>query len=365
MESVTNENITLVVAVEVAAGETAAAAGETAAAAAVTQQQQKKTTPRRKNRTKAEIENDKQVKVAKAAQRKQAAAAKQAVIEEKKQARLAKANAPVVQLPPGVGLDAQAAMRILDHCRGKANNAFRRMIAMRKIFNPAENINKFMTGGGAEEILHQLITSVGYDCTNVSAKATVIDLVIMVPDLVVPAQASGGGGGEDTAAAGAAGAAAAGAAGVAAAAAPLYRFAPSLKNSGNINGSPILENYRGKKRAEIRPLPPTFIIYTEVALQRVRVVYLDHEIVVSAYPTLTAEEIGRLIYKNEDSNLTFQSGFLKDFIPRLPNEYILTADYPTDLPALKSTNIVLLALAEVDQQLAEADAAAAAALVVV
>lgn len=334
MESVTNENITLVVAVE-------------EAAAAVTQQQ-KKTTPRRKNRTKAEIENDKQVKVAKAAQRKQAAAEKQAAIEEKKQARLAKANAPVVQLPPGVGLDAQAAMRILDHCRGKANNAFRRMIAMRKIFNPAENINKFMTGGGAEEILHQLITSVGYDCTNVSAKATVIDLVIMVPDLVVPAAS----GGEDTAAA-------------AAAAAPLYRFAPSLKNSGNINGSPILENYRGKKRAEIRPLPPTFIIYTEVALQRVRVVYLDHEIVVSAYPTLTAEEIGRLIYKNEDSNLTFQSGFLKDFIPRLPNEYILTADYPTDLPALKSTNIVLLALAEVDQQLAEADAAAAAAAALV
>lgn len=344
MESVTNENITLVVEVAV---EAAAAAGETAAAAAVTQQQ-KKTTPRRKNRTKAEIENDKQVKVAKAAQRKQAAAEKQAAIEEKKQARLAKANAPVVQLPPGVGLDAQAAMRILDHCRGKANNAFRRMIAMRKIFNPAENINKFMTGGGAEEILHQLITSVGYDCTNVSAKATVIDLVIMVPDLVVPAAS----GGEDTAAA-------------AAAAAPLYRFAPSLKNSGNINGSPILENYRGKKRAEIRPLPPTFIIYTEVALQRVRVVYLDHEIVVSAYPTLTAEEIGRLIYKNEDSNLTFQSGFLKDFIPRLPNEYILTADYPTDLPALKSTNIVLLALAEVDQQLAEADAAAAAAAALV
>ena len=340
MESVTNENITLVVEV---------AAGETAAAAAVTQQQQKKTTPRRKNRTKAEIENDKQVKVAKAAQRKQAAAEKQAAIEEKKQARLAKANAPVVQLPPGVGLDAQAAMRIFDHCRGKANNAFRRMIAMRKIFNPAENINKFMTGGGAEEILHQLITSVGYDCTNVSAKATVIDLVIMVPDLVVPAAAASGG--EDTAAG-------------AAAAAPLYRFAPSLKNSGNINGSPILENYRGKKRAEIRPLPPTFIIYTEVALQRVRVVYLDHEIVVSAYPTLTAEEIGRLIYKNEDSNLTFQSGFLKDFIPRLPNEYILTADYPTDLPALKSTNIVLLALAEVDQQLAEADAAAALVVVV-
>ena len=349
MESVTNENITLVV--EVAVEEVAA--GETAAAAAVTQQQQKKTTPRRKNRTKAEIENDKQVKVAKAAQRKQAAAEKQAAIEEKKQARLVKANAPVVQLPPGVGLDAQAAMRIFDHCRGKANNAFRRMIAMRKIFNPAENINKFMTGGGAEEILHQLITSVGYDCTNVSAKATVIDLVIMVPDLVVPAAAASGAGGGEEVAAGAA------------AAAPLYRFAPSLKNSGNINGSPILENYRGKKRAEIRPLPPTFIIYTEVALQRVRVVYLDHEIVVSAYPTLTAEEIGRLIYKNEDSNLTFQSGFLKDFIPRLPNEYILTADYPTDLPALKSTNIVLLALAEVDQQLAEADAAAAAAALVV
>jgi hypothetical protein len=192
------------------------------------------------------------------------------------------------------------------------------MMASRKIFNPRENINKFMTGGVAEEVVHQLIRSVGFDSQNVSAKASVIDLVM--PVLLEPS-------GE------------------------VHSFQVSLKNSGKLGASPILENYRGKKRDEIRPLPPTLIIYTEVDIKRVRIVYLDHEILRQGYPELSEEEFNQVVFKNEDSNLTFKSGFLPHFIPRLPDEYILNAVYPEDLPAVEEKNIILLALAEVDRQL--------------
>jgi hypothetical protein len=301
------------------------------------------------NRSKAEIEKAKEDKKKAQAEKAQAQAEKAQARAEAVEARLkAKrelAAAPVEQLLPGVGLDARAAMLIFDKCRGKANNAFRRMIMMRKIFNPAENINKFMTGGGAEEVVHQLISSAGFACKNVSAKATVIDLEVMVP---MPSAGADTGSEADTDTS---------AADTSAGAESLYRFAPSLKNSGNIKMSPILENYRGKKRDDIRPLPPTLIIYTEVALKRVRIVYLDHEIIRQGFPTLSDEERNSLIFKNEDSNLTFQSGFLNKFIPRLPTEYILNADYPEDLPTGEEKNIVLLALAEVDRQLALAASA--------
>lgn len=225
-----------------------------------------------------------------------------------------------IKLVPGVLPDARAAMKIFENIRlnGNINRAFRRMMASRKIFNPRENINKFMTGGVAEEVVHQLIRSVGFDSQNVSAKASVIDLVM--PVLLEPS-------GE------------------------VHSFQVSLKNSGKLGASPILENYRGKKRDEIRPLPPTLIIYTEVDIKRVRIVYLDHEILRQGYPDLSDDEFNRIVFKNEDSNLTFKSGFLPHFIPRLPDEYILNAVYPEDLPAVDEKNIILLALAEVDRQL--------------
>jgi hypothetical protein len=243
--------------------------------------------------------------------------------EEKAQAKVAakeKYAHEHIKLVPGVLPDARAAMKIFENIRlnGNINRAFRRMMASRKIFNPRENINKFMTGGVAEEVVHQLIRSVGFDSQNVSAKASVIDL--MMPVLLEPS-------GE------------------------VHSFQVSLKNSGKLGASPILENYRGKKRDEIRPLPPTLIIYTEVDIKRVRIVYLDHEILRQAYPELSDDEFNQEVFKNEDSNLTFKSGFLPHFIPRLPDEYILNAVYPEDLPELDEKNIILLALAEVDRQL--------------
>lgn len=246
---------------------------------------------------------------------------------EKEEAKLKKnllLSVPIVKLMKGELPDALTAIKIFETCNNnheKVNNCFRRMLMMRKMFNPRENINKFMTGGGAEEVVHQLIKSVGFDCKNVSAKATVIDLEINV-------MLDSG---------------------------KTHCFKPSLKNSGKISATPILENYRGKKRQEIRPLPPTFIIYTEVDKQRVRIVYIDHEIIRKGFPTLSDEEFNQYVFKNEDSNLTFKSGFLNQFIPRLPEEYVLNAEYPSALPECHEENIILLALAVVDKQLASYD----------
>lgn len=239
-----------------------------------------------------------------------------------KEAKKQEHSSPLV---PGVGSDAIAAMTIIATAatggKSHANNAFRRMIASRMLFPPRKNINKFMTGGVAEECVNQLILALGFMSSNVSDETTVTDLQVDVP---IPSES-----GENK----------------------LHRFNVSLKNSCDIKSQPILENYRGKKRDEIRQLPPSFLIYTEMKIKRVRMVYIDHEIIKQGYPNLSDEQLNDTVFKNDDSNLTFSSGFLSKFIPRLPSEYILDADYP-ELPELTERNIVKLALAEVDRQIA-------------
>lgn len=274
-----------------------------------------------KRRSKEEIQQEKEAKQALKVVKQQAQEAKKQEKETKKQTRVAKLQENSSLLQPGTGDDAQAAMKIFEACLSnpqETDYAFRRMIASRLLFPPKKNINKFMTGGCAEETVGQLISSVGITCNNVSDEATVIDLEVDVPFSSTDN----------------------------------HSFKVSLKNSCNISTSPILENYRGKKRSEIRPLPPTFIIYTEVEKKSVRIVYLDHEIIQQGYPLLTGEELNAEVFKNDDSCLTFKSGFLKKFIPRLPSEYVLNGNYPEDLSFCKEQNIVKLALAEVDRQLA-------------
>ena len=227
-------------------------------------------------------------------------------------------------LVPGTGIFAIAAMTILGMCFNhmpRTNLAFRQMFASRLIFPPKKNINKFATGGIAEECIAQLFCDVGLNCANLSEDANVIDLEIQVPIV------NSAGANENV---------------------PLK---VSLKNSGKITSPPILENYRGQKRPEIRALPPSFIIYTETDVKRARIVYLDEEILRQGYPTLSDAEFHAEIYANNDSNLTFKSGFLAKFIPRLPAEYVLNADYPEDLEGLVERNFSKLALAEVVRQL--------------
>ena len=244
-------------------------------------------------------------------------------------------------LAPGSSACAVAAMSIIALCKLNmplVNTAFRRMIASRLIFPPKKNINKFATGGIAEECVSRLFCELGLLCNNVSEESTVIDLVIQAntsklgrpPDSKKEAV-------DDSA--------------EKRNMSFVGRMEVSLKNSGSINYAPILENYRGQKRAEIRPLPPTFIVYTEMDVKRVRMVYVDHEIIRQGYPDITDEEFNAKIYANGDSNLSFRSGFLPKFIPRLPTEYILNAEYPDDLADIKESSLSRIALDEVIRQL--------------
>jgi len=243
--------------------------------------------------------------------------------EQKKQQRDAKKEQYSAPLTPGTGIAAIAAMTILSTCSRNmsiTNNAFRQMIASRYIFPPKKNINKFATGGIAEECISQLFCNVGLSCANLSEDANIIDLEIQVPIVKEDVE-------------------------------QIVPLKVSLKNSGNIKYPPILENYRGQKREEIRPLVPTFIIYTEIDIKRVRIVYLDEEILRKGYPDLSKEEFQSEIYSNGDSSISFKSGFLAKFIPRLPSEYILNATYPEELEGLSEQSLSRLALAEVVAQL--------------
>lgn len=276
----------------------------------------------RKRRTPEEIAAEKAEKEQKKREREEAAAKRAEVAEVKRQrAESAKHRKELHSAPlePGKGLFALAAMTIFETCRqnmSRTNLAFRHMFASRLIFPPKKNINKFATGGVAEECASQLFCELGYDCVNMSEDVNVIDLVIKVQI------------GMD-----------------------LVEFKVSLKNSGKLSASPILENYRGQKRSEIRALPPTIVIYTEVDAKRARMVYLDEEILLQGYPDLTEHELKSEIYANSDSNLTFKSGFLAKFIPRLPAEYILDGEFPDEFVGLEERNLSKLALAEVLRQL--------------
>ena len=280
---------------------------------------------KKKRRSKEEIQQEKLKKEQERIFKKQKREEENLKGEQAKMENLKKLALISFKLIPGKLPDALSAMKVIQLCKNqqiKVDNCFRRTLMLRKLFNPSENLNKFMTGGGAEETFHQLLTSIGIDCKNVSAKATVIDLEINIP-LESSEQ--------------------------------IHCFKPSLKNSGKLSSTPILENYRGKKRQDIRELPPTFIIYTETDVKRVRIIYLDHEIVRLGYPHLTDDEFNKEVFKNEDSNLTFHSSFLKHFIPRLPEEYILNANYPENLPECEQQNYIKLGLAVADKYLEDYD----------
>jgi hypothetical protein len=285
------------------------------------------TKTQRKRRTAEEIA----AATAEKEQKKQEREEKRIQVQQKAEESAAKRQQAAIRkeqhstvLVPGTGVMAIAAMTIIGLCAKnmpRTNLAFRQMIASRQIFPPKKNINKFATGGIAEECVSQLFCDVGFSCANLSEDANVIDLEVQVPIIDVAGKEQ------------------------------VVPLQVSLKNSGKLTSQPILENYRGQKRAEIRALPPTFIIYTETEIKRCRIVYLDEEILRQGYPDLSDEEFSAEIYANSDSNLTFRSGFLTKFIPRLPAEYILNADYPEDLDGLSERNFSKLALAEVIRQL--------------
>lgn len=241
------------------------------------------------------------------------------------------------KLPETGTSDEKAILKILNAMRtpeGKAlvDNAFVELFVARQIFNPAENVNKFVTGGVAEDVISELIPKLGFPTKNVAATETVIDIKVTVPEDTLSSAAGGPSGSRE--------------------------IGISLKNSGAINQQPILENYRGESKADIRELPPTFIVYTETTIKRARIVYIDHSIIRQAYPDLTPEQFNQTVYnkKPEDkqSSLSFKSGFLRTFIPRLPLSYIVDAQFPTSIPKVEKKSITLLALEYVRKAISEA-----------
>ena len=277
----------------------------------------------RKKRTSEEIAAEKEQKQQQREEKRLEIAKKTEEVEQKRQLDALKKEQTSYPLVIGTGQFALAAMRVIDLCKKnilRTNLAFRQMFASRVIFPPKKNINKFATGGIAEECIAQLFCDIGLECENVSEDTNVIDLTIQVPLTIDNC---------DT----------------------IVYLNISLKNSGKITAQPILENYRGQKRQEIRPLPPTFIIYTETEAKRARIVYIDEEIIRQGYHGLSDEEFNAEIYINNDSNLTFKSGFLAKFIPRLPSEYIVDAEYPNDIAGLNERNFSKIALEEVVRQL--------------
>jgi hypothetical protein len=223
-----------------------------------------------------------------------------------------------------------AVLKILDKMRSPESKtlldkAFVELLVAREIFPPAKNINKFVTGGVAEDILAELIGALGFNTENVAQTETVIDIKVDVPmDTDSSSSAAAGAGSVKT-------------------------IGISLKNSGSIDQQPVLENYRGESKTEIRPLPPTFIIYTETLAKRVRIVYLDDKILHAAYPDLDLAAFNATVYNKKadggkESNLSFRSGFLRRTIPRLPESYIVNATFPEMIPKVESRSITLLAL---------------------
>jgi hypothetical protein len=222
---------------------------------------------------------------------------------------------PSTKLEPTDTDNAKAVIRILDAMRtpeGKriVDNAFVELFVTREIFNPADNVNKFVTGGVAEDVVTELVGKLGFPVENVASVETVIDIKVTVDG---------------------------------------RKIGISLKNSGSIDQQPILENYRGESKADIRPLPPTLIVYTETRIKRARIVYIDDDILRKAFPDLTQEDFNSTVYnkkKDDDkqSSLSFKSGFLKTLVPRLPESYIVNATFPEKIPKVDKKSITLLAL---------------------
>jgi hypothetical protein len=212
-------------------------------------------------------------------------------------AQAQQAQTPAQQAP------AQQAIRLLFNKMREnpeiTKNIFEKLFITRTVLNPAINENKFATGGVAELALIEHINKCGFRTENLNKTKTaaVVDLRVYIPLQDFPA----------------------------------FQLDISVKNSGNISSCPILENYRGKKQNEIRELPPTIIIYTDMKNEIAKYVYMDYPILRVKYPLLNEDELNNIVYTNSDSNLSFKSSFVKKFITTLDPAFIVDSVCPKSI----------------------------------
>jgi hypothetical protein len=100
-----------------------------------------------------------------------------------------------------------------------------------------------------------------------------------------------------------------------------------------------------------------------VKRKRTRIVYLDHDIILSSFPPGTdSATLNKEVYNKKDSeegkvdsqsSLGFKSGFLAGFIPKLPMEYKVDIQFPESIPVVPVESITKLALDRVKKAIAE------------
>lgn len=174
------------------------------------------------------------------------------------------------------------------------------MYAIRKVFPPKKNINKFITGGAVEEVLTRMIRSCGMECKNVSSSETVID--ILVKEEEEP------------------------------------EIAYSVKSIQKMGSSVIIQNYRGQK-CPIGELCPTLFVVLEG--NKTTFAYMDEEIIQSTNTPIDK------IYTHADSNLTMKGGFVKSMITNhLPRDLVLEIEAPK-VGDLEEKDISVLAVEHV------------------
>lgn len=193
-------------------------------------------------------------------------------------------------------MSSNLAIRLLEAIRTstETQNALRHIYAIRKVFPPKKNINKFIVGGAVEESLSRLIRKCGWECQNVSSTESVIDIVVKEGDASFPF---------------------------------------SLKSIQKLGSAVILENYRGQQHA-IGDLAPTILVV------------LEDDVATFAYvdQSTIADIPHETVYAHSDSNLSMRGGFVRKLVTsNLQRDMVVEIQAPS-VPDLPERDISVLAL---------------------
>jgi len=155
----------------------------------------------------------------------------------------------------------------------------KKMLAVRKIFPPSLNINKFIVGSIYEELLVRSFKKCSFNCENVASTSAKIDIHVTLDSVVYP-----------------------------------Y----SIKSMATLNTNIILENYRGNKKP-VSECPPTFLIILD---NPIYIVYFDDALL----KTYADPEFP--IYIQNDASLMLNKKQVKQMIPKLDDKYKIVLERP-------------------------------------
>jgi hypothetical protein len=186
-----------------------------------------------------------------------------------------------------------AALLLNEIRRVKANQLVKKMLAVRQIFPPSLNINKFIVGSIYEELLVRAFKECSFTCENVASTSSKVDIHVTFDSVVYP-----------------------------------Y----SIKSMATLKTNVILENYRGNKKP-FAQCAPTFLIVLD---DPIYILYFDHAIL-----TLHADPAMPLYIQN-DSTLMLNKKQVKQMIPKLDEKYKIVLERPIieEYPVCKIEDIL-------------------------